>query len=118
MSRKCKSSKVKLENWEKGVKGGDWSCGNANCFSVSFLRQLSEQYRTELQGTMICFSQVVQYCRKLVAIRSSSSKSSSFLCTAFLLAPVEFERLDKGAGLDGRAWAGRAFLEVEDGWRV
>ena len=86
---------------------------------------------------MICFSQVVlwdmvshlsarrdcatfayQYCRKLVAIRSSSSKSSSFLCTAFLLAPVEFERLDKGAGLDGRAWAGRAFLEVEDGWRV
>jgi hypothetical protein len=78
---------------------------------------------------MICFSQVVlsavshsargsdvnqsyQYCKKLVAMRSSSSISSSFLCrgTAFLLAPWEWERLDKGAGLDGRAWTDKGLL--------
>jgi hypothetical protein len=82
---------------------------------------------------MICFSQVVlstvsysarrsdvdgsyQYCKKLVAMRSSSSISSSFLCegTAFLLAPWELERLDKGAGLDGRAWTGRGLLVCDD----
>jgi hypothetical protein len=28
-----------------------------------------------------------------------------------LLAPWEFVRLDKGAGLDGRAWAGKGLLE-------
>ena len=42
MSRKWRSSKEKLENWEKGVRGGDWSDGKVNCFSVSFLRQLGQ----------------------------------------------------------------------------
>ena len=118
-----------------------------NCFSVSFLRQLSyvstktkenqgfgtylsEQYSTELQGTIICFSQVVlsvvsniaqddsrygayQNCKKLVAMRSSSSNSSSFLyeCTFFLVALYELLRLKSGAPFDGRALAVKGLLE-------
>lgn len=54
-----------------------------------------------------------QYCKKLVAITSSSSKSS-LGCAAFLLAPWEFVRFDRGAGLDGRAWAGSGLLEWVD----
>jgi len=56
-----------------------------------------------------------QNCKKLVAITSSSSPSSSFLCTAFLLAPVEVVRFDEGAGFAGRAWAGSDLLEWLDG---
>lgn len=50
MSRKWKSSKEKLEKVEKGVGGGDWSNGNENCFSVSFLRQLDACWYRTLRG--------------------------------------------------------------------
>ena len=78
------------------------------CFSHVVLRHVSEWARE------ICMDESYQNCRKLVAMRSSSSsKTSSFLCkgTAFLLAPWELVRLDRGAGLDGRAWAGKGLLE-------
>lgn len=39
----------------------------------SLRRQLSLQYRTELLGTVICFSHMAQYCKKLVAISNCSS---------------------------------------------
>lgn len=58
-----------------------------------------------------------QNCKKLVAITSSSSKSSS-LGMAFLLAPWEFVRFDNGAGFEGRAWAGNGLLEWLEGCRV
>ena len=51
-----------------------------------------------------------QYCRKLVAITSSSSNSSS-LCATFLLARLALERFDNGAGLEGRACAGSGLFE-------
>jgi len=51
-----------------------------------------------------------QYCRKLVAITSSSSDSST-LCTTFLLAMKELERFDNGAGFEGRACAGSGLFE-------
>jgi hypothetical protein len=90
---------------EKGVIGGEYSSGYGMAFSLSLFRQLSEQYSTELLGTIICFSQVVQYCKKLVAIESSSSKSSSLYWAAFgpaLLAAWEWVRLDEEAGLEVR----------------
>jgi hypothetical protein len=44
--------------------------------AVSILRQASEQYRMDPSGTLICFSQVAQYCRKLADMALSSSTPS------------------------------------------
>jgi hypothetical protein len=98
----------------------------------SMMPYLSEQYRIELLGVMICFSQTVlvtllafagrgnyyrrlayQKFRKLTAIESSSSQnSSSWGCAGLLLLlPWECDRFDSGAGRLGRACADCGFLE-------
>lgn len=63
----------------------------------------------------MCEEMTHQYCRKLVAITSSSSKSSSLGGTALMLPLEEWERLKRGAGLLGRAWAGSGLFEWVDG---
>jgi hypothetical protein len=94
---------------------------------VTAIAYLSEQYRIELLGVIICFSQTVlslalagaaddakyrwetyQKFRKLTAIESSSSQdsvSTSLRWALALLLLWECVRFDRGAGRVGRAGA-------------